>query len=222
MTKLVVWDWNGTLFADTAACYEADNHVIKSYGGNAISIGTFRDTIAIPAIDFYIQHGCNREELLATPERLAGLFHTFYENRSKNCRLRKGARSVLKCIRDDFHAESVILSNHTVDGINFQLSRVGIEDYFCGLLANDDKNASMKGRNKREKLNDYMEAKKYEPKDVAIVGDTTEEIEIGKFFGIKTIAITDGYYAAWRLRESKPNYLITCLEQVPEILEAVA
>ncbi|MFA6549934.1 MAG: HAD family hydrolase, partial [Candidatus Gracilibacteria bacterium] len=63
MKKLIVFDWNGTLLSDTQACMEADNHVLKAFGGKSVDLKTYRDTIVIPAIDFCVQHGCNRKEI---------------------------------------------------------------------------------------------------------------------------------------------------------------
>lgn len=63
MIKLVIFDWNGVLIADTLDSLDADNHVLKAFGGNPVSLKVFRDTITIPSIDFYVQHGASREYL---------------------------------------------------------------------------------------------------------------------------------------------------------------
>lgn len=51
-----------------------------------------------------------------------------------------------------------------------------------------------------------------------IIGDSPEEVEIGKDVGIKTVAITGGYYSTSRLRKSKPDFLINNLIELIRIV----
>ena len=64
MINLIVFDWNGVLLADTRACMATDNHILKTFGGKPVSLKVYRDTIIIPSIDFYSQHGCDKKLLL--------------------------------------------------------------------------------------------------------------------------------------------------------------
>lgn len=217
--KSAAWDWNGVLIADTCACLDADNHVLETFGGTPVNIKQYRETIIIPAIDFYAQHGCDRDELLANSEKLGEVFHSFYEPRAARCRTRRGAREALKFLKANF-IDSVILSNHTVEGIEFQLNRLNIADYFAKILANSELDSSMKERNKLEKLARYLSAKGYKGSEALIIGDSPEEIEIGKKLGLTTIAITDGYYSTPRLRAAKPDYLINNLAEIKQIVES--
>lgn len=217
MIRSVTFDWNGTLIADTRACMDADNHVIRTYGGRPVDLGEYRKTIIIPAVDFYVQHGCDRERLLADSKKLGEVFHEYYEPRASKCRSRKGARELLEYIKDN-SIDSIVLSNHTVEGIEFQLRRLGLSDYISAVLANSERDASMKGRNKSEKLDRHMSDNDYKREEVLIVGDSPEEIEIGRGLGLKSVAITGGYYAGFRLIESKPDYLINSLTEMIDIL----
>ena len=93
MIKLVVFDWNGTLLSDTNACMAADSHVIKSFGGNPVTLKVYRDTIIIPSNNFYAQHGCDMSQLNRESKKLGQVFHSFYEERAKKCRARKGSET---------------------------------------------------------------------------------------------------------------------------------
>lgn len=218
MIRSVTFDWNGTLFADTRACMDADNHVLKTFGGNPVDLKTFRNTIIIPANEFYSQHGCDRAELEASYERVGKTFHGFYEPRAAKCRTRRGTRQVLNWLEQN-SIGALILSNHTLEGIGIQLERLNMTDYFSDVLANSEKESSLKERNKQGKLHRYLQENNYEPKDMMIIGDSPEEVEIGKALNLKTVAITDGYYSTPRLRESNPDYLITNLNELIGIVE---
>jgi phosphoglycolate phosphatase len=55
--------------------------------------------------------------------------------------------------------------------------------------------------------------------EVIIIGDSPEEIEVGKAAGIKTVAITGGYYSTARLKASKPDFLISNLKELIGIVK---
>lgn len=220
MKKLIVFDWNGTLLADTEACRFADNKVLKQFGGKTVGMKEYRDTVIIPSIKFYVHHGCSEEELRKKSQQRAELFHATYEARAAQCRTRRGARKLLQWIH--LHAISaVILSNHTVQGIEAQLQRLGIAAFFTGVLANTILDSAMRTKNKEEKLREYLLQHQYLPKDVVIIGDSPEEIQIGKAMRITSVAITNGYYAEKRLREAKPDYLIQKLADIIGVLSKI-
>lgn len=216
MIKSVVFDFNGTLLADTNACWKADNHVLKTFGGNPITLKIYKDTVSIPAMNFYSVHGCDKNEMMKNSGRLGKVFHEFYEKRAAKLRSRKNAKSLLNWLHEN-NIESVILSNHTVAGINCQLERLGMKRYVSKLLANTALDSYLKN-GKMEKLKDFLKSSNLQKEDIIIVGDTCEEIEIGRSMGIKTVAITGGYYSAARLRKGCPDFLIGGLGELINIV----
>jgi len=96
-----------------------------------------------------------------------------------------------------------------------------MKDYIKKLLADTTLDSSMKGRNKKEKLIDYIKSNNFKKSEVMIIGDSPEEVEIGKDAGIKTIAITGGYYSTSRLVKSKPDFLINNLIELIEIIKKI-
>ncbi len=218
MKKLVVFDWNGTLLADTRACMAADNHVLETFGGTPVSLKQYRDTMIIPAINFYVKHGCNREKLVNNSQRLGEVFHSFYEPRAAKCRSRKGARALLEWLSKN-NIQSIVLSNHTTEGINFQLKRLKINKYISEVIANSSLDNSMKKRNKKEKLEQYLLQHNYQPTEAIIIGDSMEETEIGKSLSIESVAISEGYYSTARLKKAIPNFFIHNLLELIDILK---
>ena len=216
MVELVAFDWNGTLLADTQACMDAGNHVIETFGGEPLPRKRYTEVFDFPAVDFYCAQGADREALLAPGS--PRVFHDFYEPRASKCRTRRGAREVLSWLNDNA-IDSVILSNHMQDAIITQLQRLGIDGYIAEVLANTELIDSQSGKNKIERMVDYLSRANHDPADAAIVGDSPEDIEIGKTLGMATIAITDGYFSTPRLRASNPDYLVSNLAKIVHILE---
>jgi len=216
MIRLVSWDWNGTVLADTQALMDAGNHIIKTYGGTPIPRKQYAATFDFPTIDFYCNQGCNREALINS--EFGKEYYSFYESRASKCRTRKGTREVLNWLKDK-SIDSIILSNNIEESITNQLVRLDLTEYFSEILANTELGATQSGNNKINRMAAYLSHTKHDPAEATVIGDSPEDIGIGKILGMKTIAITDGYYSTPRLRASNPDHIITSLAEVIKIIE---
>ncbi len=218
MFKLVVFDWNGVILSDTKACFESDNYIISHYGGTPVDMKTYKDTIVIPAIDFYTLHGCDRKKLVSNTKKLGDLFRNYCKSRSAKCRTRSGSRHLLKFIKNS-SMKAIILSNDTVKDLNSQLKRLGMEDYFESVLANTENDTSMKKQGKGQKLKKYLRKQNYKSSEIIIIGDSPEEAEIAQKQGLSSVLITGGYYSKKRLIAATPDFLISNLKEFIPILQ---
>ena len=217
MIKLVAFDWNGTLFADTKAIVDADNVVLKKLGLPSITVKHFRNVFAIPLIEYYAACGIDREYFLKNQETITKLFHGEYEERVKHVRTRSGTRIILdRLMRQNIPA--IIFSNHTHDGIHFQLRRLKMAGYFKEILARTLLSGPVENRIKGAKLEEYVENNNYKKLEVLIVADGVEEIEIGKTLGIPCAAISRGFTSTVRLKGAQPDYLIHNLVELDGII----
>ncbi len=112
----------------------------------------------------------------------------------------------------------MIFSNHSLNGLDKQMKRLEIGKYFDAVIGNDSRGASFKSRTKKEKLAAYIKKKGFKAKEVLVVGDTVEEIEIGQELKAKTVAITGGYQSRKVLRKQKPDHVITNLLELKKIV----
>ena len=216
---LVVWDWNGTLLADTQACIDAGNQLIEHFGGTPMERKRYVQEFDFPVIDFLCAQGCDREEFLK-PES-AKVFHHYYEPRAAKCRTRRGTRETLYQLKDR-SIDSVILSNHLTHAIMGQLKRLHLTDYFNEVLGNHDCGTVAKGKNKVERIVGYLSRNSNSPSNTVIVGDSPEDIEVGKELGMTTVGILDGYFYNPRLKATNPDYLISNVSQVLGIIDELS
>ncbi len=77
----------------------------------------------------------------------------------------------------------------------------------------------MKNRNKKGKIEQFLKTNKFQRSEIVIIGDSPEEVEIGRDLDLKTISITNGYYATSRLTKSNPDFLISNLKEVISIIK---
>lgn len=220
MIKLVAFDWNGTLLADAQAVCDGCNHFISAMGGKPITLKIYREKFVVPVIDFYESIGLSREKVLKNAKMNAQIFHKYYELRASTIRSRANANTLLKWLSEQ-NISSVIFSNHIVRRIEEQLERLKIDKYIEKVIANNELDEALKGRNKGEKLINFTKSKNLNAKEVLIIGDSSEEIEIAKKFGSISVAITNSHYSTKRLKAAKPDYLIGDLGNVINIVRKI-
>lgn len=220
MIKLAAFDWNGTIFSDTLACCESVNEVLKFLKLKPVTLQTYREHFDVPVTKAYLGLGISEEQISNSAAEIVKTFHTNYEIRAAKVRTRAYTRELLGWLSKN-NIKSIIFSNHIDEPIKKQLKRLRLDNYFSAVLANSELNSSLKGRNKQEKLKNYIKNKGLSPDEVLIIGDTVEEIEIGKQLGAITVAITQGFCSTKRLKTSSPNYLISSLKEITNITENI-
>lgn len=221
MIKLVAFDWNGTLFADTNTMVKADNLVLKAFSLKQITLQKYRETFDIPVIKYWKAIGITDSFLNKHMHAMEDLFKLYYEPLADKTRTRAGARQVLKWLKSK-KIRAIIYSNHTTPDIHKQLARLRIDKYITKILARTlDDNPPIHKRTKDQRLLGYVKQHKFRPGEVVSVGDTEEEIEIGKKFGFHTVAITGGYNTTARLRKHKPNFLIHNMLELINIIKSL-
>lgn len=220
MIKLVAFDWNGTIFADTAAILEGVNKALEVVHVKPISLSTFQKHFDVPVTKTYLGVGIPATVIKSKALEINKAFHLNYEKRAARVRTRAFAKKLLWWLAKN-HIKSIIFSNHIDEPIRKQLKRLRVEEYFLAVLANSDIHSALKTRSKQDKLKDYIKNNKFLTDEVIILGDTVEEIEIGKELGLITIVITDGNCSTLRLKAGKPNYLINNLREVISIIKEI-
>ncbi len=217
MIRLVAFDWNGTLIADTQTVVDCTNEQLKVFGHETIDIKTYRQTFEIPVNKFFANIGLDFKSIEKNYRKAGDIFHRYYEEKVKRCRTRSGTKNILKWLKMK-KISSVIVSNHATERIAEQTKRLKIIEYFDAILANNDIHDSYTIKGKEKRLIAYLGKKKITASKILVVGDMTEEIIIGKDMGAKTVAVTNGHCSTSRLKAAKPDYLINNLKEVIGII----
>ncbi len=218
MIKLVAFDWNGTLLADTQTVVDCTNEQLKVFGNKKIDINIYRETFEIPVNKFFQNLGLNPKIIEKNYQKSGDIFHREYEIRVQKLRTRSGSKQLLSWLKS-IKIKSVIVSNHATHRIKEQTARLKISGSLDAILANDNTHDSYTIKGKEKRLIDYIAKNKIDPSQVLIIGDTDEEIIIGRDMGAKTVAITNGHSTAARLKAEKPDYLINNLREVIGIVK---
>lgn len=221
MIKLVVWDWNGTLLSDVSITLQAVNEAtLPLFDLPGISLQKYRDIFDIPIMKNYLALGVTEEEFLEKSDTVGRLFQERYDMLRAGLRTRSGAKQTLRTLAEK-NVSSIILSNHIAEDITLQLQRFEILPYFETILANDI-HSERHFTGKQHRMEQYLADHNVQPSETIIVGDTLEEIQIGKSLGLHTVAISGGFCSRARLTSAKPDYLISSVKQIVTIVEGIA
>lgn len=219
MIKLIAFDWNGTLLSDANTVVRADRQVLRFFNLPAISLTKFRQSFHIPIIEYWGKIGFTSENFKKNAAKIDAQFQKAYEPLANKCRTRGGTKNVLAWLKKN-GINSTIYSNHTKPNIERQLHRLKIGKLIDCVLARELGDIShMHARGKEQKLVDYIKSLKLKPREVVSVGDTEEEIEIGKKHGFHTVAITGGYNTTSRLKKHRPDFLIHNMLELKKIVQ---
>lgn len=216
--KLIVFDWNGTVLADTLPCWRASNLCLEFFGCAPISLARYRETANFPVIHFYAANGASVDTVLEKQDEANAIFYGHYMEAALKCRTRSGMRELLGWL-DGRGMDRTILSNYITHEIEKQLERLKIRSYFSHVCGNSDGQTVLHRATKAERLSAYMLKRGYHAGNTYLIGDSTEEPEIAHRLGLKCISITGGYFSEKRLRAAKPHFLVHNLKDVIEILE---
>lgn len=221
MIRSVIFDWNGTLLADTRPAVFAFNKICEKYNKPQITLRKYREFMEIPVRNLYLQHGFTEEQMSRFGKDFQAMFIEQYEPLADKARLRKGARHTLNRLLNK-GIDIVLISNHVQGLIEKQLTRLGIDQFFSHVYGNEQATKILTGRTKGDKMMTYIKRKGYSKAEVINVGDAPEEIHMARAAGVMSVAITDGFYTRKRLEAEKPDYLITNMMQLINIIERIA
>lgn len=217
-SKLAVFDWNGTLIADTKMAWEASNACLEFYGVEPITFERQLETFDFPIIHYYKRNGCDIDHVLATKNEANDIFQTHYDRLAEGARTRRYARQLLDWLHGN-NVTCIILSNYLTVKIEHHLKRLGIRDKFHFISANTcDGTSILSSTSKLERLSDFIVKRGYHPDNTFIIGDSMEEPDLGRKLGITSIGITGGCINEKRLKKAEPDHLIGSLSAVPAIL----
>ena len=207
------------MLADTRMAWIASNECLKFYGVEPITYEKQLETFDFPIIHYYKRNGVSIDKVLETKDEANEIFQKAYNALAIKARTRRGAKDLLNWLQSN-HIDCIILSNYLEEKIEAQLERLKIKHYFSHISANTCNGTSiLNATSKLERLSDFMIKRGYQPANAFIIGDSKEEPDIGRHMGITSIGITGGCINEKRLRDAKPDHLITALPETIEILK---
>ncbi|HNQ91307.1 MAG TPA: HAD family hydrolase [Alphaproteobacteria bacterium] len=217
--KLAVFDWNGTLLDDAVANVKGTNATLKLLERPPITLERYRETMDFPVTHLYARNGIDPDTYLANSDRLADAFYEAYGKASEASPLRTGTHELLDWLLDN-GVTTMILSNYLQEELEGQMAQRHVHHKFKHICGNDRAlNKGITRTTKLERLKVYLDKFGYDPTEAFIIGDSFEEIEVGKHLGMLTVSVTWGCFSKERLEKGGAHHMIDNLSALNSILQ---
>lgn len=191
----ILWDWNGTLLADTSICVDVLNELMAERGLTPITHEHYRETFDFPVIEFYRTLGfpLDRVEFEETSHR----FISRYEELARDCPLHPGAFELLQKLAGEKRSQS-ILSAAQQTALERTVALYGLSSCFQDLMGASD----IFAHGKEERGLRWMTLSGLEPKRVLLIGDTLHDWKVAQAMGIECLLVAHGHHSLDRLQRS--------------------
>ncbi|XVS66150.1 HAD family hydrolase [Actinosynnema sp. CA-299493] len=180
----VVWDWNGTLFADNDAVLAAVNRVCADFGHGAVTLEHWREVFSRPVKDCY-ERMFGRPLTAADWTRIDTVYHAEYRALVDRCGLAVGVPDHLTTLR---HTQS-LLSMWFHDELVPLVGRFGLGELFRRV---DGLKSAGDGGSKAQHLADHLDALELRPRDVVLIGDVADDAEAARHVGAQVVLVATG------------------------------
>ncbi len=223
--KLVLFDIDGTLTVGGIGHAKQENQAIKDVCGKEVDVREFNiqgKTEKAIFTEVLQSLGYNEKQIKElVPEILKEEIRIFLEQADKEVRNAcPGVKKLLQQLQGMDCRLGLVTGNQSEIAFA-KLRQGGIADFFS-LGGFGDKVLE------RYRLVEIalMEAKKkfnegYKGKQIVIIGDSKRDIDSGKPFGAKTIAVLTGVESAEEIKPTKPDYVFKDLTDTEKVLEAI-
>jgi len=193
--KHIVWDWNGTLLADTRICVEVLNELMAEKGLAPITEDRYRETFDFPVIEFYRTLGfpTNRGAFESTSHDFIARYHA----RARQCPLHSGAKELLEKLSATACVQS-ILSAAQQDTLERSVREYELEDCFRHLIGAKD----IFAHGKEEAGITWLQSHQLKPHEIVLVGDTLHDHAVARAMGIRCVLVAHGHHSRERLEQS--------------------
>ncbi len=212
--KLAIFDWNGTLLDDTTANLIGFNNCLKLFNKPPITVEQYRDTMDFPLVHVYTRNGVSTDDYLKNFEDADKAFQDIYITEAKKAPLRKGTVDLLDYLLTENY-DLMILSNQRIYDLNDQIAERHIHHYFKYISGNEGYDPSHFTRmTKADRFKEFWQAHDYDPAQSFIIGDSLEEPEVAKHFGLMAVAVSWGIISKERLEKANPDIMLDELSEL--------
>lgn len=193
MRRHIIWDWNGTLLDDAAACVEALNVLLQRRALRPVTLAEYQRDFGFPVRDYYRRLGLDfsREDW----DALATEYHVAYAVTSAQSPLRSGARAVLRTLRE-CHCVLSVLSACEINLVKRMMRERGVLEHFDHVYGRTD----LYAHSKVELGHGLLAGSGVAPEFTLLVGDTTHDFEVARALGCACLLVPGGHQNLEKLK----------------------
>ena len=212
----IIFDVSGVLIDDFYTVWKADIDACEACHVQRIeSIEQYKAFFRLPIPEFYKSRGIPNYII----PQLENEWRQAYPKYSDMITLFPEVKSVLKQLVQE-KITLAIVSNIPSLFLQEHLERFGIDQYFAIVTGQDD---CQEQKPSPKPILITLDKIGSPPEHSGYVGDMAEDIMAGKQARVSTFAIsrTNSYHPRWKLEREKPDYLLTNLNELIQIVQII-
>ena len=222
--RLLLFDIDGTLITSGGAGEQALRDAMRE------CFGIEEDLAATPLAGktdaLIARELLTKNSLEVTPENAAALLDAYLAALGQNLprhqgRVLPGMLEVLDHLRNDPRCLLGLLTGNLARGAELKLTHYGVWHYFeFGAFADDHHDRNHLGPFAMDRARSVSGCT-IPPEQTYVIGDTPRDIECGRAFGARTVAIATGGHSREELASHHPDLLFDDFSDTRAVLEAL-
>jgi HAD superfamily hydrolase (TIGR01509 family) len=205
MFKNIIFDWSGVIKDCNDELEWVVNKMINTFGGKEMTFEEIRQNWEQPYMKFWNKYYPD----LTLEEEQKVYLGAILDKDCPPAVSYSGIEELIHKLRGKGMSMAILSSDHH-DTIFPEIKKFGLEGVFVETVAHvHDKSDEIEGLIKRNN---------FDKEATVFIGDSNHEVEAGKKAGIKTIAVTWGFFTEERLKAKNPDYLVHNIKELEEIL----
>ena len=219
--RLLLWDIDGTLVNTAGAGVESLKRMVRERFGSEDDLS---DIEIAGKTDAAILRDILRKYKVEPTEAKISEFGDDYlgglETELPRCagRVLPGISELLTRLKERSQIVLGLLTGNLERGAKMKLEHYGLWQFFeFGAFADDHHDRNELGAFARTRARE-KQGHDFDAADIDVIGDTGHDIECGKAFGARTIAVATGSWPRERLAAQNPDFLFDDLSAVDQIV----
>ena len=208
MTKVIIFDFDGTLADTLNAIVTITNRLAAEFGYKSPTKDELAEIRNLNSWEIIKHSGIS---IFKVPF-LVRKVRKELKNEIQGIRLFPGIKEALLELKTQNNQLGIITSN-SKENVLALMERNGLEEIFDFIYTG----TTLFGKHKV--INKWLKLAKAKPEEVVYVGDETRDIDAAKKAQVKVIAVSWGFNVKAALAERKPDFLIEHPQQLIEVIK---
>lgn len=207
-TRLVLFDWSGTLSDDRQPVYIANNQLLQHYGKPEITFENWISARCGSAVEFARKNGVT-EPSEEVQEKFASIFKDVVSAGLSKPVPYDNIRAVLASLKDE-GKQMILISSHPEKLLRREAKEYGVDHYFDEIIGSIFEKSVI--------ITEICTKYKVPLLETCYIGDTCQDMAAAKRAGVPGIAVWTGYHSKEQLEDQKPDHLVEHVGGAAKIL----
>lgn len=211
-SKLIIWDWNGTLLNDVEACVNSVNAMLEVRQMKLLNAISYKNVFTFPVQDYYKTIGFDFKQ--ESFEKLAVEYIDLYKKEAVKSPLQEGSIEALEFFKSKNYKQIIVSASEQLSLEN-QVEQRQISKYFDSIIGLNNIHA----KSKTDNAINYIKASEQFGR-ITLIGDTYHDYEVANEIGADCALVQNGHQNLSRFNLKGKALIIKDIFELTEIVDS--